>query len=75
MSCFLEALFTTGCAFPLDTIRSERERELTDLLQLMAHRNPSIDGAGADGSAQGRSRFFYRVFLYEHGSLIALADY
>ena len=62
--------------------REEIERELRGLLQLTAYRNPiAIDGAGADGSTEGRWRSFYRVFdIFDITnkttvSQIALADY
>ena len=48
----MEGLFRTGHAFPRgrspNSLRTER-----GLLQLMAHRPIAIDGAGADGSAEG----------------------
>ena len=37
----MAGLFATRCAFPPETTRSERERELRGLLQLMAYQNPS----------------------------------
>lgn len=58
----MEAFFATGCEFSLKILRSEgqesRERSTTShgASILIA-----IDGAGADGSAEGRRCIFYSI--------------
>ena len=61
VSLLMEGFFaTTGCAFPRETTRSEREREARGLLQLMGASKPiAIDGAGAEASADRRRSLSY----------------
>ena len=37
----MEGFFGSGCAFPRGTTRSDKERELSGLLQLRMNKNPS----------------------------------
>ena len=59
---FMEG-FAAGCAFPRESTRPERESAGEAYCNSWRIKKPiAIDGAGADGSAEGRRRFFHTIF-------------